>query len=133
MRNGYRLVRLENQRNCQRDKTSTVLTVEYHDGTVNLFHGCSPRQQRVPPLKIPEEFEFCYYPDHVRLVFFWISPFPTVLYIPLLAREGVVKSRFHLPFARKNLHPNTGFIGSHRGNKGWSSNEIRVFRVAIKL
>lgn len=63
MRNGYRLVRLENQRNCQRDKTSTVLTVEYHDGTVNLFHGCSPRQQRaLPPLKTPEEFEFCIMP-----------------------------------------------------------------------
>lgn len=55
---------------------------------------------------------------------FRFSPFPIVLYIPILPPEGVVKSR--LPFARKISTPDTGFIGLHRGNKGWSTNQDRT-------
>ena len=53
MRNGYRGIRLENQRNCWRDKTSDG--INRTRATVNLFRDCSPRQRGIA--KDLEEFE----------------------------------------------------------------------------
>lgn len=80
----------------------------------------------VASLKIRRRIRILYYADHVPLlVFFSIFSLPDrSLYPSSRSRRGCqISPSFR---TRKISTPDTGFIGLHRGNKGWSANQDRT-------